>query len=1227
MKFSRRSILLAVLSFSAALAIQLAQTAVLTSARSDTGRNQNPTSQSSEQTKREAAYRANNIGVGLLEQYRAREAAESFSRALEIDPNLELARINRSIALYYIPDPDSAKRAAEKGLVQDPNAPQLHYILGLIDRAQERPNDAIAEFQQVLKADPSDPGTQVNLGQLFAQQRKFSEAIIAFRAAIETEPYNLTALYNLGLLLTRTGVKEEGRRLIERFRQLQQSGAGTSLGTNYLEGGRYAEAVVSNGAERNLVERATPDVKFTDATEGFFDPAPRNTKRTPRGRFQIAMQNSAARADAIVLFDYDGDGDLDVFDASDNQRLLRNDGGKFTDVTEGSGLSITGSNHCFAAVAGDYDNDGKPDLFVTRFNDKAFVLYHNDANGHFSDRTKQAGIKIPSTQGAPYLSAAFVDVDHDGDLDVFITGPTNILWRNNGDGTFTENTRTAKISTHDSFSMSSAIVPTDFDNRRDVDLFLLSHDGPPTLFRNMRDGTFRNVAKEVGLDRQGVFWCAAAGDINKDGFTDFFLGADRQGTFFISDGRGHFRSSPAAAETKGAMAAQFLDYDNDGLLDLLVITTRRLRVWRNVGDGFVDVSNRALSPALKNLDATYGFRGNFSPQTALASADLDGDGDEDLILRGKNGDLRFLRNDGGNRNHSLRVRLRGRVSNTSAIEAKMEVRAGSLWQKLETYSAWPAPAPADIVFGLGKRERPDAVRVLWPAGIVQAETEFPELASGQAKSVLSLSLTELDRKPSSCPYLYTWNGERFEFVTDFMGGGEMGYLEQPGRYNKPDPDEYVRITDDKLKERNGRFEIRVTDELEEAMFVDQIQLIAVTHPREVEIYPNEGMTDPPRSFKIYATRGAHPPLAATDDHGHDVLDVISRYDRRYPDDFRRDSIRGYAEEHALTLKLDESNVQCPTSNVKARPLGQGQGRQDARAFGRKSHITKKTLDVGRWTLDKGKDGHASRILLLLTGWTDYAWSSDNVAASQAGKKMKPPALQVKDAKGRWRTVIEDIGIPVGRPQTVTADLTGKFLTGNREVRIVTNMRIYWDQILVDTSGGGFPITMAKLNPVHASLSWRGFSGETTPDSREPFGYDYQSISFTSPWKVMTGRYTREGDVRELLLKSDDMFVISGPGDEISLSFDATALKPLAAGWKRTFLLFADGFSKEMDVNSASPDQVMPLPFHTMTRYPYAWPERYPMTAERRAYVEKYNTRVVSSPVPSIDAALARVAGW
>ncbi len=134
-------------------------------------------------------------------------------------------------------------------------------------------------------------------------------------------------------------------------------------------------------------------------------------------------------------------------------------------------------------------------------------------------------------------------------------------------------------------------------------------------------------------------------------------------------------------------------------------------------------------------------------------------------------------------------------------------------------------------------------------------------------------------------------------------------------------------------------------------------------------------------------------------------------------------------------------------------------------------------------------------------------------------------------------------------------------------------------------------------------------------------YDYARVSAESLWKLMPGRYTREGDVRPLLLHTDDMFVVSRPGDEIVLSFDATSLAPLPAGWTRTFFLYADGFSKEMNLNSASPDELLPLPFHAMTRYPYAAPEAYPSTPAHREYLERYNTRVVPRALPSLDSTL------
>jgi hypothetical protein len=234
--------------------------------------------------------------------------------------------------------------------------------------------------------------------------------------------------------------------------------------------------------------------------------------------------------------------------------------------------------------------------------------------------------------------------------------------------------------------------------------------------------------------------------------------------------------------------------------------------------------------------------------------------------------------------------------------------------------------------------------------------------------------------------------------------------------------------------------------------------------------------------------------------------------------------------------------------------------------------------------------------------------------------MIPPSLQVEGADGTWRTAIAEVGFPVGRPQTVAVDLTGKVPASARRVRIATSMRIYWDRVQVGTLDDPSQVRMTRLEALASELRWRGFSVENPPDGREPLVFDYDRVRPFSPWKVMTGRYTREGDVRELVTRTDDRFVIGRPGDEITLSFDAKGLPPLPSGWTRTFLLHADGYSKEMDLSSASPDQVEPLPFHGMKAYPYAPGDAPPVhaTPAHQAYVSRYLTRIVKRNLPPLE---------
>jgi hypothetical protein len=309
-------------------------------------------------------------------------------------------------------------------------------------------------------------------------------------------------------------------------------------------------------------------------------------------------------------------------------------------------------------------------------------------------------------------------------------------------------------------------------------------------------------------------------------------------------------------------------------------------------------------------------------------------------------------------------------------------------------------------------------------------------------------------------------------------------------------------------------------------------------------------------------RNAHPPVAAVDDKGRDILAAVSKLDRNYPTGFKKLKFKGYAEEHSMVFDL-------------------------------------------------GPDALKSRHpLLLLSAWIDYADSTSNLAASQAGVDITPPYLQVRNSKGEWQTVIQDMGFPAGLTKTMTVDLTGKFLTRNSEVRIVTSMCIYWDQVLVDTSDLPAPDRVTTLSPVAADLHWRGFPREIAMDSLGLKAYDYAHVDSSAPWKAHAGDYTRYGDVLQLLLAKEDMYVITRNGDEMKVEFDATRLPVLPAGWRRDYLVYADGFGKDMDINSGRPETVGELPYHGMKSYPYAPGDAYPTDPGHLEYLRKYNTRSV-----------------
>jgi len=356
------------------------------------------------------------------------------------------------------------------------------------------------------------------------------------------------------------------------------------------------------------------------------------------------------------------------------------------------------------------------------------------------------------------------------------------------------------------------------------------------------------------------------------------------------------------------------------------------------------------------------------------------------------------------------------------------------------------------------------------------------------------------------------------------------------------------------------------NQLEETIYFDRTRLFAVDHPSNEEIFPDERLMEnaPYPVFRVFPVKLARTPVTAVDGNGRDEMEAIARIDRVYAGPIELLPYKGYAKEHELTLDLGPLEKESP-------------------------------------------------IVLLMHGWIDYADSTSNTAAAQAGLKLTPPYLEALDeAGGRWVPVLPEMGFPAGLPKTMTVDLTGKLPAGCRKVRITTSMAIYWDQIRVATALGSTP-ALTAVEPSRAELRYRGFPAMVSADGRPPESYDYAHDQDRVHWKMHVGNFTKYGDVVPLLGAVDDRYVITKPGDEIALEFPAAGLPPVAAGFTRDYLLYADGFGKDMDINSARPDTVTPLPWHAMKSYPPAPGDRSPfLTPEALESVVTWDTRIVPS---------------
>jgi tetratricopeptide (TPR) repeat protein len=1085
------------------------------------------------------AVRLNNRGVAQMGQQFTDRAADSFAEAFKKDPKLAQAAINEGIALMTLQKLDDAKGWLQKAIALDKNNPQVWYNLGLAEHAGNELEPALASFEQAVKLDPRDADSYYFEGVCYAEMKEFDKAMAIFHQALKIDPLHASSEFQLARSLQRSGDTPAAKEEFKRFQHLTSTKIGAPIGLAYGEQGHYSTVTPVEVTEQS--SRAMIPVKLVE-------------KMLIDGGAPLTTTGGACMMDAT------GDGHMDLVlmqTGAQSIRVLHAKGDGNFEEWDAAAAGLKAAGHAVACAVGDFDGDGLNDLAVAL--DDQLLLFRNLGKGKFQDVTAEAGLAAKNRSSG----ITFVDYDHDGDLDLLLTGAPiaaggapNVLWRNNGNRTFTEWTEPTGLGGN---GTTATAILTDFNNDRAVDLAVTGDGASPLIYVNPREGKYPTQPLYEGAKLPPSVGVAVL-DYNKDGWMDIAV------THAGEPGLTLWRNVPGPENIgrrfervelplNGALrgwGVTAIDIDNDGWIDLAAIVETKagaeLRVFRNRGDGSFEDVSRELGLDDVKLQAPRG----------LIAADVDGDGATDLIVTQLNAPPVLLKNVGANKNHFVRLDLTGFADNKTAIGVKVEAFSNGHWQKWELAgsSGYQTQAPPEILIGLGDAEGIDLLRILWPTGVLQDEIDLPHLANGRAV----IAMKEADRRGSSCPVLFVWDGHKYKFVTDVIGAAVVGHWFTPERRNIPNPGEWVKVDGAQVETVNGRVSFRFMEPMEEVNYIDQLRLVAVDHAEDVGVNADERFLDDPpfASGRVVASANARLPVGAWDGLGKDVLDVLSRRDHIFASGFATSPYDGFANLHSLTLDLGEVNTQAP-------------------------------------------------LKLLMTGYVNYFSATSLYGAWQAGIKPISPYAEAQLPDGSWQRIADDVGFPAGLERTIVVDLTGKLPAGARKIRLQTNLEIFWDQVLIDSNREAEAHT-TEVPLAAATLQFRGYPKQIDLASDGDLDYDYDRVSLTGPFQRERGSYTRMGDVTALVKGIDDRFAIFGSGEEIAAEFDATNLPPLPAHWKRDYFFYANGFVKDMDWWDASPFTVAQLPFHKMSKYPYPESESFPDDASALDYQLNWNDR-------------------
>ncbi len=806
------------------------------------------------------------------------------------------------------------------------------------------------------------------------------------------------------------------------------------------------------------------------------------------------------------------------------------------------------------ATTVDLDGDGRLDLVLGRaimmpteggtVAPQTLVLLQTD------DCTFDArpGHPFARLAGARVESVLWGDVDGDGRTDAYVCRRGgNALLLATEDGGFRDATDEWNARGPGEICVDGALADLDHDG--DLDVLLVSKDAPIALLANVgaAAGGFRDIAEEAGLaspDRSPR--SVVVSDLDFDRDADILVLHDvPPHQLFLNERLWKWTEGAAPGVSEAQLAEQATGV---AIVELSDIPLRRAVVATG--------SYLRLPTRVERIAPNSGVE--------LAATDLTGDGHANLLVLGKErigvhdaagrellgfaadegavrtqavvldptrgaalvtmraGKPPLLRMPGPGRARYAALDFSGRDdpsqqmrSNTSGIGTSYAARVGREWFGGETFRTHGGRGQslAPVPLGTGPFERADFLEIEWSDGVFQTELE---IAAGETRRIV-----ETQRQISSCPVLFAWNGERMAFVSDLLGVGGIGYLLEPGVYSDPRPWERFVLPEGALVAReDGRLHVALAEPMEESCMLDEVSLVAVDLPEGWRIAPDERL----------AIGGAAP------------TGELVAWRREWP----------VADDEALAK-----------ADLAPAAVGAVDPRFIGRLAGEQVRELEFRVDIG--SLDDP--------WLVIDGWVEYPYCQTMFAAWQEGARYRAPSLEARGADGAWTTLVEEWGYPAGMPRRMALPVPKEGLPdGATALRLRTNMEIHFDRVvLVDREA--LPVEPLACPLAEASLASVGFARRTTGPERQPM-YDREARTPLWDCRFQRGRYTAFGDVRALVERAGDAYVVFGPGEEVALAFDPP---PAAAGTRRVYALSVNGWCKDMDLFTRDGETIEPLP--------------------------------------------------